>query len=153
MQAMGSGGGGAVQIREMSDVNRQSALNDNFFLKYDGTSGKFVGNTVTTSITIQEEGVDVTNATVLNFVGATITASNTGVNVVNINSNPEAVFVSNTYAQSTFVQSANLSVTADASTITTTQKDVDLEDEALVNPAGFITINIGGVNYKLPYFS
>lgn len=163
MQAMGSGGGGAVQIREMSDVDRVSALNDDFFLKYDATTGKFVGNTVTTSITIQEEGVDVTSATTLNFVGATITASNTGVNVVNINSNPEATFASNAAFQSALAntnsaiadrfESANLSVTADASTITTTQQDVDLEDEALVNPAGFITINIGGVDYKLPYFS
>jgi hypothetical protein len=163
MQASGSGGGGAVQIRELSDVNRQSALNDNFFLKYDGTSGKFVGNTVTTTITIQEEGVDVTSATTLNFVGATITASNTGVNVVNINSNPEATFASNATFQAALAntnlaitdrfQSANLSVTADASSITTTQQNVDLEDKALVNPVGFITLNIGGVNYKLPYFS
>jgi len=58
----------------------------------------------------------------------------------------------NSYIATKF-SSANVAITADASTITTTQSDVALNDEALVNPAGFITLNIGGTNYKLPYFS
>jgi len=58
-----------------------------------------------------------------------------------------------TDARVEFLQSANTSVTNDASSITTAQNEVDLQDRALVNPAGFITINIGGVNYKLPFFS
>lgn len=49
--------------------------------------------------------------------------------------------------------SANVAVTVGASSITTTQDDVALSDEALVNPAGFLTINLGGSTYKLPYFS
>lgn len=49
--------------------------------------------------------------------------------------------------------SANVAVTVGASSITTTQDDVALNDEALVNPAGFLTINLSGSTYKLPYFS
>jgi hypothetical protein len=49
--------------------------------------------------------------------------------------------------------SANVVVTVGASSITTTQDDVALNDEALVNPAGFLTFNLGGSTYKLPYFS
>jgi len=49
--------------------------------------------------------------------------------------------------------SANVVVTVGASSITTIQDDVALNDEALVNPAGFLTINLGGSTYKLPYFS
>ena len=49
--------------------------------------------------------------------------------------------------------SANVAVTVGASSITTTQDDVALNDEALVNPVGFLTINLGGSTYKLPYFS
>ena len=49
--------------------------------------------------------------------------------------------------------SANVAVTVGASSITTTQDDVALNDEALVNPTGFLTFNLGGSTYKLPYFS
>lgn len=52
-----------------------------------------------------------------------------------------------------FLQSSNTSITNDASSITTTQSNVDLSDEALVNPAGFITLDIGGTNYKIPFYS
>lgn len=52
-----------------------------------------------------------------------------------------------------FIQSSNTLVTGNASSITTEMKEVDLQDRALINPAGFITLNIGGVNYKLPFFS
>ena len=52
-----------------------------------------------------------------------------------------------------FLQSANTTVTSGAGSITTTMNQVDLNDEALVNPAGFLTINIGGTNYKLPFYS
>jgi hypothetical protein len=53
----------------------------------------------------------------------------------------------------TKIDSANLSITSDASTITSAQGSLDQEDEILANPAGFITINLGGTNYKLPYYS
>ena len=52
-----------------------------------------------------------------------------------------------------FIQSSNTSVTDDATSITVQQSNVDLEDRALVNPAGFLTLNIGGTDYKLPFFS
>jgi len=49
--------------------------------------------------------------------------------------------------------SANVVVTSSASAITTTQDDVALNDEALVNPDGLLSINLGGTVYKIPYFS
>ena len=49
--------------------------------------------------------------------------------------------------------SSNVAVTVGAGAITTTQDDVALNAEALVNPAGFLTVNLGGTSYKLPYFS
>jgi len=58
----------------------------------------------------------------------------------------------NSYIATKF-DSANVSITNDASTITSAQGSLDQEDEILANPAGFITINIGGTNYKLPYYS
>ena len=39
----GQGGGGAVNIRDMDDVDRSTALVNNKFLKYDSSTGKFVG--------------------------------------------------------------------------------------------------------------
>ena len=51
------------------------------------------------------------------------------------------------------VAAANVAVTVGAGSITTTQDDVALNAEALVNPAGFLTLNLGGSTYKLPYFS
>ena len=58
----------------------------------------------------------------------------------------------NSYIATKF-DSANVSITNDASTITSAQGSLDQEDEILANPAGFITINLGGTNYKLPYYS
>lgn len=49
--------------------------------------------------------------------------------------------------------SLNASATATPGDITTTMDDLALDDEILANPAGYITINIGGTNYKLPYYS
>ena len=37
------GGGGAVNIRDMDDVDRSTALVNGKFLKYNSTTGKFVG--------------------------------------------------------------------------------------------------------------
>jgi hypothetical protein len=48
---------------------------------------------------------------------------------------------------------SSASVVVNASSITTIQSDVALDDQALVNPVGFITLNIDGIDYKLPYFS
>jgi hypothetical protein len=57
------------------------------------------------------------------------------------------------FSDSGALAASNVSVTADASTITTTQDDVALNDEALVNPNGFLTFDLGGVSYKIPYFN
>lgn len=53
----------------------------------------------------------------------------------------------------TKLTSANLAVTVGASSITTTQSGLTFNDEVLANPDGFITINLGGTEYKVPYFS
>ena len=49
--------------------------------------------------------------------------------------------------------SANLVATASTSENTETQAGVQFSDRLLVNPAGYITVNIGGTEYKVPYFS
>ena len=41
----GGSGGGEVRLEFLDDVNRDSVKRDNMFIKYDATSGKFVGNT------------------------------------------------------------------------------------------------------------
>ena len=41
----GSSGGGEVRLEFLDDVNRDSVKRNNMFIKYDASSGKFVGNT------------------------------------------------------------------------------------------------------------
>ena len=53
----------------------------------------------------------------------------------------------------TKLASANVDVTSGASSITTTTKDIDLNDEGLVNPNGYLAINMGGTVYKVPYWT
>ena len=43
LSQQGMGGGGAVNIRDMDDVDRSTALVNGKFLKYNSTTGKFVG--------------------------------------------------------------------------------------------------------------
>ena len=75
--------------------------------------------------------------------GATA-AANTYVNILLSNTNTSIA---------SKISYANVAITTNASSITTTQDDVALNDKALVNPDGFLTLNISGTNYKLPYFS
>ena len=58
----------------------------------------------------------------------------------------------NTYIASK-LSSANVDQTSGASSITTTQKDVDLNDNALVNPNGYLEFDLGGTAYKVPYWT
>lgn len=106
----------------------------------EGTGLEYVNNTT-------DQYLEKANAEITFVTKTTALSSNTTLNVL-IN---DRIQVSN--AQVQFLRSANTSVTANANSITVEQNTVDLEDRVLINPAGFITLNIGGVNYKLPFFS
>ena len=53
----------------------------------------------------------------------------------------------------TKLASANVDVTAGASSITTAVSSVDLNDKGLVNPNGYLAIDMGGTTYKVPYWT
>ena len=76
------GGGGAVNIREMDDVDHSTARVNGKYLKYNSTTNKWEGADASGgsgSLTIQDEGSALsTAATTLNFVGAGVSASGTG---------------------------------------------------------------------------
>ena len=81
------GGGGETRLEFLDDVDRDSAKVDGKFLKYDSSTGKFIGADASgggggnAGITIKEEGSNVGTAgsvTSVNFVGDNITASATG---------------------------------------------------------------------------
>ena len=100
-QAGGSGGSGEVLLRKLDDVDFVGTSNptDGQALLFNATKGKFEANNIISGITIQEEGVNVaTSVSQINFIGAQITASASGTEIT-INSNPSAVFISNTAAR------------------------------------------------------
>ena len=75
------GGGGAVNIREMDDVDLSTAKVNGKYLKYNSTTNKWEGadGGGGSALTIQDEGSSLsTAATTLNFVGAGVSASGTG---------------------------------------------------------------------------
>ena len=77
------GGGGAVNIRELDDVDISSARVNGKYLKYNSTTDKWEGADASGggggALTIQDEGTSLaTAATALNFVGAGVTASGIG---------------------------------------------------------------------------
>jgi hypothetical protein len=75
------GGGGAVNIREMDDVDLTTARVNGKYLKYNSTTNKWEGadGGGGSALTIQDEGSSLsTAATTLNFVGAGVSASGTG---------------------------------------------------------------------------
>ena len=100
--AGGSGAGsGEVLLRKLDDVDFVGTSNptDGQALLFNATKGKFEANNIISGITIQEEGVNVaTSVSQINFIGAQITASASGTEIT-INSNPSAVFISNTAAR------------------------------------------------------
>ena len=77
------GGGGAVNIRELDDVDISSARVNGKYLKYNSTTDTWEGADASggggSALTIQDEGTSLaTAATALNFVGAGVTASGIG---------------------------------------------------------------------------
>tara|TARA_R110000772_G_scaffold80977_1_gene172365 strand:- start:821 stop:2059 length:1239 start_codon:yes stop_codon:yes gene_type:complete len=163
--AMSSGGGGEVWLHRLNDVdyNSTKSPSNGQTLVYSTSKGKWEAGTSASGLTIKEEGTTV-GATVdeINFIGATVTASGNNTQIT-INSNPDSYYAANTYVNillsntntsiASKISYANVAITSNASSITTTQDDVALNDKALVNPDGFLTLNISGTNYKLPYFS
>lgn len=161
----GSGGGGEVWLHRLNDVDYASVKtpSNGQTLVYSTSKGKWEAGTSASGLTIKEEGTTV-GATVdeINFIGATVTASGNNTQIT-INSNPDSYYAANTYVNillsntntsiASKISYANVAITTNASSITTTQDDVALNDKALVNPDGFLTLNISGTNYKLPYFS
>ena len=77
------GGGGAVNIRELDDVDHATARVNGKYLKYNSTTTKWEGADASggggSALTIQDEGTSLaTAATALNFVGAGVSASGIG---------------------------------------------------------------------------
>ena len=98
-----AGGGGEVRLEFLDDVDRATAKVNGKFLKYDSSSKKFVGADAAGGITVKEEGSTVgTSVAEINFIGSTVTASGNST-VITINSNPDAYYIGNTVARSTFL--------------------------------------------------
>ena len=135
-----SSGGGEVRLEFLDDVDRATAKVNNKFLQYNAATGKW-------------KGVDVgdhSNPNYLQVANATLLV-NDRAQVANVAS-LAALANTNTSIATKFA-SANLVATASTSENTETQAGVQFSDRLLVNPAGYITINIGGTEYKVPYFS
>ena len=99
--AGGGGGGGEVWLHKLDDVDYvgTKAPSDGMALLYNSTKGAWEANTIISGITVKEEGSNIaTSVSSLNFIGAQITASASGTDIT-INSNPSAVFISNTAAR------------------------------------------------------
>ena len=178
MRAGSSSGGGEVRLEFLDDVDRATAKVNNKFLQYNAATGKWKGADATGS-----SGGDVSNtylqSAVLSNTNIAITNLNTNLTGTNtalrtlisdrmqvanttllVNDRAQVANVAslaalaNTNASiATRFASANLVPTATTSENTETQAGVQFSDRLLVNPAGYITINIGGTGYKVPYFS
>ena len=79
--------------------------------------------------------------------------ANTNLYIASVESAERAALANTNLYIDTKFSSANLSITTSAITITSDQGSLDQNDKILANPDGFVTINIGGTNYKLPYYS
>jgi hypothetical protein len=79
--------------------------------------------------------------------------ANTNLYIASVESTERAALANTNLYIDTKFSSANLSITTSAITITSDQGSLDQNDKILANPDGFVTINIGGTNYKLPYYS
>ena len=99
----------------------------------------------------------ITSATVSStYVANTVFQSalaNTNSYIASVESTERAALANTNLYIDTKFSSANLSITTSAITITSDQGSLDQNDKILANPDGFVTINIGGTNYKLPYYS
>lgn len=68
------GGGGAVRIQDMDDIDRDSVLVNNRVLKYDAASKRFVGTTAAGGQSL-DEVLDIGNSTTKGIVVGIVTAS------------------------------------------------------------------------------
>jgi hypothetical protein len=155
-----SSGGGEVLLYKLDDVDYNTvrtpgASMDGYGLVYSHAKGKWEANSIVSAITIKEEGTTVATAIhTLNFVGATVTVSNTSTTDLRINVHPEAAFIANSVARQAFLGSANVVAWAgNTSSVTTSSGNWSLHSDIVANPVGHIVIDIGGTNYKIPYFS
>ena len=152
----GSGqGGGEVLLYKLDDVDYTSVNTPSTgdVLAWSASKGKW--EAAPNAITVQEEGSVVSTAiTTLNFVGATVTASNTSTTDLKINVHPDSAFVANTLARQIFLGSANVVAWAgNTSSVTTSSGNWSMHSSIVANPVGHIVINIGGTDYKIPYFT
>jgi hypothetical protein len=152
----GSGqGGGEVLLYKLDDVDYTSVNTPSSgdVLAWSASKGKW--EATPSAITVQEEGSVVSTAiTTLNFVGATVTASNTSTTDLRINVHPDSAFIANTLARQIFLGSANVVAWAgNTSSVTTSSGNWSLHSDIVANPVGHIVINIGGTDYKIPYFT
>jgi hypothetical protein len=109
----GSSGGGEVLLHRLDDVdyNTTQSPTDGQSLTWSSAKSKWEANSASTSLVVKEEGSVVSSLiSTLNFVGATVTASNTSTTDLKINVHPEAAFIANSVARglfSTLTQLAN----------------------------------------------
>ena len=86
------GGGGEVRLEFLDDVNRNSVKVDNHYLKFDGTTGKFVGSAISTSQSL-DQTLSVGNTSTLGMSVGVVTATNyfgDGSNLVGVVTSIEA---------------------------------------------------------------
>ena len=79
--------------------------------------------------------------------------SNTSTTDLKVNVHPEAAFIANSVARSAFLGSANVVAWSGNTSSITTSGGWAIDSALVANPVGHIAINIGGTNYKIPYFS
>ena len=106
-----SSGGGEVLLYKLDDVdyNTTRTPTNGQALVWNNTKSKWEANSAASAITVKEEGSTVSSAiTTLNFVGATVTASNTTSTELKINAHPEAAFIANSVARGLFSTLAQL---------------------------------------------
>ena len=153
-----SGGGGEVLLYKLDDVDYNTVRSptagmDGYGLVYSHAKGKWEANSIVSAITVKEEGSVSTAITTLNFTGATVTVSNTSTTDLKINVHPEAAFIANSVARAAFLGSANVVAWSGNTSSITTSGGWAIDSALVANPVGHIAINIGGTNYKIPYFS
>lgn len=154
-----SSGGGEVLLYKLDDVDYNTVKSptsgmDGYGLVWSNAKSKWEANSVVSAITVKEEGSTVSTAiTTLNFTGATVTVSNTSTTDLKINVHPEAAFIANSVARTAFLGSANVVAYAGNTSSITTSGGWAIDSALVANPVGHIAINIGGTNYKIPYFS
>ena len=85
LQAHASGGGGAVQLRELSDVDVRTNLSNEKVLKYNSTTGKFDLGDASPNISVSNNSVSIgANVSNFNFTGSVEASGNNTHVIVNI---------------------------------------------------------------------